>query len=163
LHALDWELHLVGGADRRPETRARLSELRELAAGLPVHFHVDASAADLGDLYARAALFWHATGYGADPERQPERLEHFGITTGEAMLCGAVPLVFPGGGQAEMVRDGVTGVHWHTPPELAGRTRELIAAPERAEALRAAGREHARRWSRERFGAAVRELVLGDG
>ena len=163
LHALDWELHLVGGADERAETRARLAELRELAGDLPVHFHVNASGAELAERHARAALFWHAAGYGVDPARAPERLEHFGIATAEAMLCGAVPLVFPGGGQVEVVQDGVTGLHWRTPPELAARTRALIADPARAAVLRAAGEEHARRWGRERFGAAVRELVLEPG
>ena len=160
LHALDWELHLVGGADERPETRSRLVELRELAGDLPVHFHVNASAAELAERYARASLFWHAAGYGVDPVRTPERLEHFGISTAEAMLCGAVPLVFPGGGQAEVVQDGVTGRYWHAPPELVAGTRTLIADPERAAALRAAGPQHAQRWGRERFGAAVRELVF---
>ncbi len=163
LHALGWELHLVGGADQRAETRDRLAELRELAGDLPVHFHVNASGAELAERYARASLFWHAAGHGVDAARTPERLEHFGIATAEAMLSGAVPLVFPGGGQTEVVRDGVTGRYWRTPAELAARTRALIADPARAEALRAAGREHAQRWGRERFGAAVRELVLEPG
>jgi glycosyltransferase involved in cell wall biosynthesis len=160
LHALDWELHLLGGADERPQTSDRLAELRELAGDLPVHFHVNASGAELAERYARASLFWHAAGYGVDPTRAPERLEHFGISSAEAMLCGAVPLVFPGGGQAEVVQDGVTGVYWRAPPDLAAGTRALIADPARTEALRATGQEHARRWSRERFGVAVRELVL---
>jgi glycosyltransferase involved in cell wall biosynthesis len=153
-------VHLVGGADARASTQALLAELRELAAGLPVHFHVDAPAGELAGLYARAALFWHAAGFGVDPERHPERLEHFGISTGEAMLSGAVPLVLGAGGPAEMVEDGVSGVHWRTVPDLVARTRALIADPLRADALRAAARERASRWSRERFGAAVRELVL---
>jgi glycosyltransferase involved in cell wall biosynthesis len=160
LHALDWELHLLGGADERPQTSERLAELRDLAGDLPVHFHVNAPGAELAERYARASLFWHAAGYGVDANRAPERLEHFGIATAEAMLRGAVPLVFGGGGQIEVVSDGVTGLHWRTPAELANRTRALIADPERAEALRAAGQEHARRWGRERFGAAIRELVF---
>jgi glycosyltransferase involved in cell wall biosynthesis len=160
MHTLGWELHLVGGADQREPTRSRLVELRELAGDLPVHFHVNASGAELAKRLMRAELFWHAAGYGVDAAKAPERLEHFGIATAEAMLSGAVPLVFPGGGQAEVVRDGVTGVHWRTPPELVAGTRALIADPGRAAALRSAGQDRARRWSRERFGAAVRELVL---
>ena len=160
LHAFDWELHLVGGADERAETRTRLAELRELAAHVPVHFHVNAPGSELAERYARAALFWHAAGYGVDPARAPERLEHFGIATAEAMSSGAVPIVFPAGGQAEVVEPGVSGLHWRTPVELVALTRELIADPARAAALRAAGRKRARRWDRERFGAAIRELVF---
>jgi glycosyltransferase involved in cell wall biosynthesis len=160
LHALDWELHLLGGADERPQTSERLAELRELAGDLPVHFHVNAPRAELAERYARASLFWHAAGYGVDPNRAPERLEHFGIATAEAMLCGAVPLVFAGGGQNEVVSDGVTGLHWRTPAELVSLTRTLIADPARTDVLRAAAQEHARRWNRDRFGAAIRELVF---
>ena len=70
------------------------------------------------ELLATSSLFWHATGYGEQARRHPERLEHFGITTPEAMLCGAVPLVVPAGGQVEIVTDGVNGRHWRTVPEL---------------------------------------------
>ena len=96
-----------------------------------------------GERHARASLFWHAAGYGVDPARAPERLEHFGIATAEAMLCGAVPLVFPGGGQAEVVQDGVTGVHWRTPPELAARHAGADRRP-RAGRHAARGRRGAR-------------------
>jgi len=36
-------------------------------------------------------------------------LEHFGITTVEAMAAGCVPLVYDSGGQAEIVSSGYNG------------------------------------------------------
>ncbi len=60
-----------------------------------------------------ASIYWHAGGLGEDPDRHPDRFEHFGITVVEAMAAGAVPLVFAAGGPAEIVEHGVNGFHWH--------------------------------------------------
>ena len=156
-----WTLHLVGGADESRATAAYLADIARAAEGLEVRLHVNAPAAELEELYARASLFWHATGFGQDPGRHPERLEHFGLATAEAMAHGAVPLVFPAGGQAEIVRDGENGRRWRTPAELAAQSRELVADPDRRAALAARAREDSRQFSRERFAAAVRRHVLG--
>ena len=76
-----------------PEHRPYLDEIRSAAEGLPVTLHPEASGAELRDLYGRASIFWHAAGLGEDPDRHPDRFEHFGITTVEAMSAGAVPVV----------------------------------------------------------------------
>jgi glycosyltransferase involved in cell wall biosynthesis len=163
LFADGWELHLVGTADGSRATRRWLEELRGRAAGLPVSFHVGAPREELLGLYRASALYWHAAGFGVDPERHPERLEHFGIATVEAMAHGAVPLVVPRGGQAELVADGRNGRHWTRPEELVAATRELIAAPERARALAAAAATDAEAYGKPRFRAAadrhLRELL----
>ena len=158
--ATDWELHVVGTADAGAAARRLLADLRSLAAGLPVTFHVNAPRTELADLYASGAMLWHAAGYGVRPDRHPERLEHFGIVVAEAMANGAVPLVVGLGGPAEIVDDGRTGCHWRTVDELVAATRELIRRPERAEAMRVAGREHATRFEKARFMETVSSEVL---
>ena len=156
LGAPGWSLVLAGGAD----DRAYVERVRRAADGLPVELRLDVPRDELLDLQSRAALFWHAAGYGQDPRRHPERLEHFGIATVEAMAHGAVPLVYPAGGSAELVDDGRTGRWWRTPAELAELTRALIAdEPERAR-LAAAARAEAERFSTDRFRAAIHEVVL---
>ena len=134
-----WELHLVGTAD----DESLLAPLRKRAAGLRVEFHVDLPRDDVLELYAQSSLYWHATGFGVDPERHPERLEHFGISTVEAMMYGVVPLVVPAGGQSEIVTDGVNGRHWTTIPELVAATRSLIDSPAKFGALSASRRPRA--------------------
>ncbi len=116
-----------------------------------MHFHVNAEAAELAELLATSSLFWHATGYGEQTRRHPERLEHFGIATAEAMLCGAVPLVVPAGGQPEIVTDNVNGRHWTTVPELVAGTQELIEHPDQAEKLRRAAQQRAKTYSKRAF------------
>ncbi len=157
LDAPGWRLALVGGSgDASYE-----AELRERARALPAELLVDVPRAERDDLYRRAALFWHAAGYGQDARRHPERLEHFGISTVEAMAHGAVPIVFGAGGPAEVVDDGRNGRHWRSVDELASISAGLIADPAAREALAAAAREDARRYSTERFRAAIRAELLG--
>ena len=111
-----WTLHLVGGCGEAD--LGYLESVQAAAEGLPVVFHVDAPGDELEDLYARASLFWHATGLGEDPEADPQRLEHFGIATVEAMSAGVVPVVFGVAGQLEIVEDGVSGYHFDDLDEL---------------------------------------------
>jgi glycosyltransferase involved in cell wall biosynthesis len=152
-----WRLNLVGGLHDDPGSHAYLAGLREQAAGLPVSFHPNAEPAEVARLYGDAALFWHATGFG---ETQPERLEHFGITTVEAMAWGCVPVVPALGGQLEIVADGRNGRLWRSVDELVGASLELIRDPERAAVLRAAAVADAQRFTKSRFREQVRERVL---
>lgn len=152
-----WELHLAGGlTDDRP-SRSYLQSLKQRADGLPVHFHVNASLEELKRLYAESAIFWHATGIG---ESDPQRFEHFGITTVEAMAHGCVPVVPALGGQLEIVDHGVTGYRWSNVDELIALTMRLIEQPADAERMYPACIAAAERFSKERFVQRVREHVL---
>jgi glycosyltransferase involved in cell wall biosynthesis len=155
-----WRLHLVGGATSDRQTQAHMDDLRRLAAELPVSFHVNAPAEERDAVLSRSALFWHATGFEEREDRHPERLEHFGIATVEAMAHGAVPLVVPGGGQGEIVADGETGRHWTRVDELVSQSAELIADDAWRAQMSAAAREASRRFAKPRFLASVREHVL---
>ena len=58
---------------------------------------------DILNEYKLAKIYWHASGFGEDLETHPEKAEHFGITTVEAMINGLVPIVIDAGGQKEIV------------------------------------------------------------
>lgn len=155
--AQGWTLHLAGGAVDEPGTRRHLAELRERAAGLPVTFHPNVPADELAALYGEASLFWHAAGHG---EAAPERQEHFGITTVEAMAWGCVPLVPRSGGQVEIVREGVDGHLWSSVEELVQRTAELAGDPQRRAALAAEATARAQDFSKQAFLERVRATIL---
>lgn len=154
-----WELHLVGGCSATG--RAFFDTVQAAAAGYPVTLHADATGAELGALYARASVFWHLAGLGEDPATAPDRLEHFGISTVEAMSAGAVPVVLAAGGLVETVRDGVDGLHVTGLSSLVARTRELVADPVRLAALSVAARERARTFSLESFDVRLQTLLDG--
>ncbi len=118
-----WELHLAGGT--HPEHKAYLRRVEEEADGHPIVCHFDLSRQELENLYLTCKLFWHAAGYGEDEQAHPERQEHFGITTVEAMSHGLVPIVYDGGGQHEIVHDGEDGFLWKTLEELIEKTANV--------------------------------------
>lgn len=156
-----WELHLAGHvADPR-----HLDEVRAAATGLAVHLHPDCDRRQLEGLYRRAALYWHACGLGADPDRHPERLEHFGISVVEAMGAGAVPLVLDAGGPAETVA-GLAPT-WHDLDALVAETAHLVASPETRDGIADRARARAEAFGPAAFAARVDDLLAvldpGDG
>lgn len=156
-----WELHLAGGIAPGAEHRAYADRIAALAGGLPVHLHYGASHAEIARLYSRAAIYWHATGYGMDLARYPDRAEHFGMSIAEAMAAGAVPIVFGAGGPAEIITDGRDGYVWRGPEELVARTLALMGDPDRCAALGRAAIARSRDFSIEAFNARARALWAG--
>lgn len=154
-----WTLHLVGGcaAPDRPYVDAVCRE----AEGYPVEVHVDASGAALRQLYSRASIYWHASGLGEDPRRNPGRLEHFGITTVEAMSAGAVPVVIGLAGQLETVRHGVDGYHFTELAGLVQQTRTLIDDDVLRSQMSAASAARARSFSSAAFAERLWGIVAG--
>ena len=122
----DWEYHLVGGVSTNTVDQEYLRKCQEEAQSYPIYFHINASFEILKTLYGKAKIFWHATGLYEDEISHPERMEHFGITTGEAMAAGCVPVVINKGGQPEIVRNNVDGFLWDTVEELKEYTSILV-------------------------------------
>jgi glycosyltransferase involved in cell wall biosynthesis len=158
-----WELLLAGGTHPRDDHQAYLREVRALADGYPVRVLTDLRFDEVVPLYGGASLYWHATGAGEDANKQPERFEQFGMTVVEAMAAGAVPLVFGGGGPAEIVRDGVDGFLWRDATELKRRTLELISRPDLLASCRASATVRSSEFSREKFESAIDAVIAGDG
>jgi glycosyltransferase involved in cell wall biosynthesis len=158
-----WELHLAGSLHRGPNDERYFAEVQRLAEGYPIHLHTDVPRAELENLYRRASIYWHAAGYGVDPETHPAALEHFGMTTVEAMGRGAVPVAFGRGGQPEIVDHGRNGYLWTETAELVTLTAALIDDPGLLRRTAEAARERSRDFSasvfRERIVDALRPHV----
>lgn len=123
-----WEYHLAGSVHRDlPEHMQYFEEILKLADGYPVKILENLPFADLQREYHAASIFWHASGWGENENRHPERFEHFGMTTCEAMAAGCIPVVIARAGQIEIVQDGVNGFTFETESELVEKTRNLIA------------------------------------
>jgi glycosyltransferase involved in cell wall biosynthesis len=79
----------------------------------------------LKSTYLESMIFWHGKGYGID-EKNPMAMEHFGMTTVEAMSYGCVPVVINKAGQQEIVEHGISGYLWDTLEALITFTLEII-------------------------------------
>lgn len=148
----EWELHLAGTvADK---DRAWFDTLAARAAP-GVTLHPNAPAGEIRALYAASTLYWHAAGADVDEALHPEQLEHFGMTTAEAMAYGCVPVVIGKGGQKEILEQGVQGWLCRDLSEMETRTREVLRDPSGLVRMSAAARARAALWSDEAFLRAV--------
>lgn len=153
-----WELHLAGTV---PESGLEyFEEIRSLGAP-GVVFHPNAPLEEIVSLYQRASLYWHATGAEVDEDAFPERMEHFGMTTAEAMAFGCVPVVIGKGGQVEIVRDGECGYLCRDLEEMQARTRHLIGNSALLASMSAAARQRSHDFDDDAFERAVRGWLGG--
>jgi len=152
-----WTLHLVGGCS--DAGREYVDDVRRVAEGYPVRIHVDVTGAQLEALYGAASIYWHASGLGEDARRHPGRLEHFGITTVEAMSAGAVPVVIGLAGQLETVRHGVDGFHFQSLGGLVALTRQLIDDERARQRMSSSAITRARAFDLEAFEQRLRAVV----
>jgi glycosyltransferase involved in cell wall biosynthesis len=112
-----FELKLAGGL-QQGDTRY-VESLRRAAKGLPIRFFPNCTFRALTALYNESLIYWHAAGFG---QTRPEHMEHFGITTVEAMSAGCIPVVFNGGGQSEIINRNL----WTTPDECLDMSQHII-------------------------------------
>lgn len=150
-----WKLILAGVL--LPSDQGYLDTLKEIGKGLPITIEPNISHGSLTDYYRKSKIYWHAAGFG---ETDPRWMEHFGITTVEAMSAGCIPVVFAAGGQIEVVQDGANGYLWHTVDELIERTTEMIRDTRKREAMRMQAQKRALDFSEARFTKAFDDLLM---
>ena len=154
-----WTYASVGGLNSREENQAFFNRVREAAVGHPACVEANISRATLKELFARASIYWHATGLNDDTDSRPELAEHFGISTVEAMAAGCVPVVINKGGQAEIVEHGVNGYRWNTVDELVEYSRRLAVDDQLRVRMSKAARERAQMFARSRFYDALSAIA----
>jgi len=150
-----WKLILAGGS---PLENPYLQSVRQSIAesGLRnVELQVNISAPELKALYQKARIFWHLCGLDRD---EPELVEHFGMTTAEAMQNGCVPVVFAGGGLVEIVENDVSGLLFSSKSQLARQTLTLIAEPRLLQSMGENACRRGKIFSRQVFSGRVKEL-----
>lgn len=146
-----WSLHLAGSAGTGDEDY--LESLKDLARDVPVKFYPNLEYDKLIELYGKSGIYWHASGFG---ETDPTKMEHFGISTVEAMAGGVVPVVIGKGGQREIVVDKKSGYLWQNLEELKQLTIKLTKDSNLKEKTAKEAMKRAQDFSKEKF---VEEIV----
>jgi len=145
----NWELILVVSYLERD--KEVLENLKKQIKGYPIKILANISFAQLNQVYAASKIYWHASGFGEDLKTHPERAEHFGITTIEAMMNGIVPVVINAGGQKEIVQDSQDGFLFENEKELIAKTIKLIKDDSLCSKMAKSAREKAEEFSTDRF------------
>lgn len=145
----NWKMILVGQAKKSDEKYLRL--LKKNSRGYAIKIMENLPIQKLYDLYAKSSIYWHATGFGEDENKNPEKMEHFGISTVEASAAGAIPIVIGFGGQKEIVSDARNGLLWITKAQLLEQTLSIIKNPKRMQKISKAAIANSKRFSTEEF------------
>ncbi|MBT3249353.1 MAG: glycosyltransferase family 4 protein [Candidatus Pacebacteria bacterium] len=119
-----WKLVFIGSV----EDKEYLSAVKRKKRGLPVEFYHDLDRKELLDWYAKASIYWHAAGFNVDQEKHPEKVEHFGISTAEAMSAGCVPVVHGKGGQLEVLGEKLINLLWNDEDECLEKTKQVMSS-----------------------------------
>lgn len=153
-----WEMYLIGGL--LESDREFFQKLESQICGYPIRLWPNISFDRLKKYYSQAKIYWHAKGFSEDEGKNPQALEHFGISCVEAMAAGAVPLVFDGGGLREIIKDG-SGLLWQTQENLQNFTLDLIKNEKKLLGLGREAQKRAKDFSKETFLRRFDETILG--
>ncbi|MBU6482742.1 MAG: glycosyltransferase [Nitrospirae bacterium] len=155
----NWRLCLIGFCTDLPQDREYLEMLKTDSKDIPVTFVVNASREALWAYLASAKLYWHATALGDESNVPPERREHFGIATAEAMGAGCVPLVPMSGGQPEIVEHEVSGFLCRDAQALLQYTSRLAGDESLCRQMGQAAKERSSLFCPETFNQRLSQLV----
>jgi len=137
-----WKLVIAGAAELGDEDY--FNELMVSSAGYPIEFKPNVTDAEMKDLYAKAAIYWHATGVSLPTIASAQ--EHLGLAPLEAQASGAVPIVFNSGGMPEVVVQGQTGWLAEDMRQMGKMTLELARNTHIWSSFNQAGRMWAKSW-----------------
>lgn len=125
--AREWKLILAGSLDtRHPEHIAYYKAVQDKLRDMNAEVLPNISPVLLDKLYSDASIYVHAAGMNQAPTKFPENFEHFGITPLEAMLAGAIPVVFSIGGPAELIDQLDIGYKFSSHKSLVDVLAQLI-------------------------------------
>lgn len=134
-----------------PENEKEFEDFKKKIGSQYIAVYKNIPFTEIVKLYGKAKIYWHATGFGEDLEKDPDRAEHFGISTVEAMSYGAVPVVINAGGQKEIVEEGKNGYLWDTEEKLIKDTHMVATDTKLFEKLSVEASKSSKQFSKERF------------
>jgi len=152
----DWRLFLIGGAE---DGKKLVAKLKKETRGYPIEILTNVSFEELKKNYSKAKIFWHAAGFGIDEEKEPEKVEHFGITPIEAMASGAVPVVIAKGEAPKIIKNELNGFLWSTKEELAKISMTLINRPEKLKEISQNTQTSSLDYSKQIFWRKFHEII----
>ncbi|EKD53313.1 MAG: hypothetical protein ACD_61C00071G0001 [uncultured bacterium] len=135
-----------------------MQKIVKMAKGLPVEFVVNPDFNELKKLYSKARFFWHAAGYEVNEQTDPDKVEHFGMTTVEAMASGCIPIVINKGGQKEIITPD-SGFLCENDTEIAKVTATLIDNPKEQIGMSTCALERSKIFSTENFYEKIKVLL----
>ena len=151
----DWRFVLVGGSTQENPYLEKIKKFLSLGMNKNIELSVNIPQGELETHYQKAKIFWHICGLH---QSDPSLVEHFGMSIVEAMQNHCVPVVFDGGGQREIVEQGISGFRFSSLKELKDRTLDVMRDDSLWHKLSQGAYARGMLFTREVFVARVKEL-----
>lgn len=148
-HNSNWKLVLAGGAEVGKGDI--IKKLQQSTEGFPIEIIESPTYDRVKELLGISKMFWSASGYGVDEEKDPASVEHFGITLVEAMAAKAAPLALAKGGHKEIIKNAESGYLWKTKEELLTAAFKLADDPSLLAKIARRAYEESNKFSSEIF------------
>lgn len=148
-----WTFILAGGSN---PNNPYLTKLEKTVAENPdqnIELKINVPITELKSLYQESTIFWHLCGL---THEDPGEIEHFGMTTVEAMQNKMVPIVYDGGGLREIVDHGLNGFRVQSKAELLECSMTLFRDQTLVQKMSQSAQEKARTFARRKFEARVK-------
>jgi len=156
--ARNYEMDLCGGTHSGKLHQDYVALCRLSAQGYPIRFHLNIPFEELTALYSEAKIFWHGAGMHENQHLHPDKFEHFGITTVEAMASGCIPVVIGVAGQLEIVNHTDNGFLWTSEDELIEYTLKLMRDDDLVKTISDKAVKSAEKFGRESFNNEVENI-----
>jgi glycosyltransferase involved in cell wall biosynthesis len=153
-----WKLVIAGGTE--VGGKRFFHQLKAKVKSYPIELKQGPSFETLQKLYSQAKIFWLASGFGVNEEKEPERVEHFGIAPVEAMAAGCIPVIIGKGGAKEIIKNGENGFLWREKSELEAMTLKLIKEKKLFRQLSQVVVKSSQRFSKKRFCQQLDEVFF---
>jgi glycosyltransferase involved in cell wall biosynthesis len=144
----EWTFNLIGGTTQENPYLRRLEKIVAQNPDKNIRLKINIPLAELKSSYRESMLFWHLCGLG---HADPSQMEHFGMTTVEAMQNRIVPVVYDGGGLAEIVDHGLNGFRVKSKAELRHYTLRLFQDPKLLHTMADRAQKKSLQFSRRQF------------
>lgn len=120
----DLTLHLAGRVDDKDVTYfEEIKKMAETRTDIVIHKNI--SEIDLKTLYKKATYYWHFAGFGINESKNPEKVEHLGMTPLEAMAGGCITFCYDAGGPGELIKNDETGYLFNSFDELSSQMKKI--------------------------------------
>ena len=153
-----WEFKLAISVKSKDEDKFK--KLEEMSSGYPIKLMKNIPNKNLWECYSGAKIYWHATGYEENLRECPEKAEHFGISTVEAMGSGCVPVVFNAGGQKEIIEDNENGYLCNNIEDFIFKTEALIEDEKLLKKMSMSSMKRAALFSKDKFCNGLKDIIF---
>lgn len=155
-HYLSTHFTLIIAGSTQQEDSAYIDSIKNQPDCVQFIFNPDRAV--IQQLYIAATFFWHAKGFGIEESENPYQMEHFGITTVEAMSAGCIPVVINKGGQKEIVTENV-GYTWDTLEQLIRYTEDAAQNSQKLQTLSQNAQIQSRQFLKSSFSEQLKCLI----